>query len=1267
MIKRISILLLAILNISSVALAQSPPPNDECYDATISYVGTTSFDSTDATPSWQQDPDENQCSGTYLTWNNSPDIWFKFTPTIGGDYSFSTCDTSSYDTSIVLYSADPFYDCDYLTQEACNGDAVDSTGCQPFHSEMEHTLTANVNYYIRIGSYGGSYYGPGTLTITDLSGGSSGVWYVNASNSAPGNGTSWTSAFLDLQDALDVATSGEQIWIAQGVYTPTDLDGNTDPRKASYRLSSGVEIYGGFFGNESNVSERMPNLYRVFLTGDINSDDDSGGDNSENVYHVVTIDDLSGSPLLLDGVVIVKGNANGASNDLTGGGVLITNYVPGSTANPKIRGCHFVGNSADYGGAVGMDTEYCQLTISHCIISGNNSVYRGGGIYSSGITKVDNCLLIGNNSGNGGAIFAKYQINLYSNTVVQNSADFVGGLLIGQNSTATAINNIFWDNEDVNGNNSQIYYDNSAEVMSNYNCIQNGSNSGVGNISTYPIFMDEFGSDGEPGTGDEDFRLLQQSPCIDAGNSDYVYSSLDLDFNDRLLDDPYTVDTGNNSNGGLVVDIGAYEHVPNSNGVYIWTANNSNWFSDPENWLPSGFPDSQSRTLFNWSDPNVTLGQSTYIQDLIITEGDVIYDLLDVELNLLNSLRIGSPYLDASATFKGIGNVTSNTEIKLFGGDLTLKDNLYLIAYDGMWLGDGSKFNLDGSCYLGYGELINESGELHPGGRGIGKMIIQGDLKHQENGSSHKHPVGSLHFDIQGTNANSDIDSLEVQGSAELNCSINLFFDEDYIPIEFDSFNLIEVAGSVTGEVTNIYCQGLASNLKIRWDDPNGLRGGDEVVVETTGPILFDVGNSMAISSETPNDVIVADLNTDGYPDIAMSIPSSTGGAGSIIVLWNNGMLGDTWQGFTEDTPITVGTDPRDIEVGDFDGDGTANDLVVANNGDNDVSILDNDNTGSFTRTDVSTDAGPAYIAIGEYVEDALELDDIVVGCTSFKASVLTNSSSFGGRAISFSHTNSINIPSPGDIKPGDVNHDKDLDFIILDIASEEVRVLEGTGNGTTPPMFVVGSPLPNGSAPVQLAFSDLDNDGNDDAITVNEGTGSLSVLLGNGNDLENASSFNVGTSPQSITIHDFDNDGDDDLVVSLIGNSSGNRELLLIRNDSVTTVVLSAGDAFSSGIEPILVNSGDFDQDGLHDLVSITDLNPLVGQNSPAVTVNFNRTAVVVVCPSDIDGSGTVDVDDLLLVIGAWGTASTDEDIDDNGTVNVDDLLILISAWGPC
>ena len=52
---------------------------------------------------------------------------------------------------------------------------------------------------------------------------------------------------------------------------------------------------------------------------------------------------------------------------------------------------------------------------------------------------------------------------------------------------------------------------------------------------------------------------------------------------------------------------------------------------------------------------------------------------------------------------------------------------------------------------------------------------------------------------------------------------------------------------------------------------------------------------------------------------------------------------------------------------------------------------------------------------------------------------------------------------------------------------------------------------------------------------------------------------------------------------------------------------------------------------------------------------------------PGDINNDGTVDVSDLLILIGTWGPCSDDcpADIDENGVVNVDDLLLLLGNWG--
>jgi hypothetical protein len=54
--------------------------------------------------------------------------------------------------------------------------------------------------------------------------------------------------------------------------------------------------------------------------------------------------------------------------------------------------------------------------------------------------------------------------------------------------------------------------------------------------------------------------------------------------------------------------------------------------------------------------------------------------------------------------------------------------------------------------------------------------------------------------------------------------------------------------------------------------------------------------------------------------------------------------------------------------------------------------------------------------------------------------------------------------------------------------------------------------------------------------------------------------------------------------------------------------------------------------------------------------------------CPTDLDGNGSTDVSDLLMIISAWGPCSgCIEDLDGNGTVDVSDLLALIAAWGVC
>ncbi|HIB00925.1 MAG TPA: hypothetical protein EYO31_03305 [Phycisphaerales bacterium] len=53
--------------------------------------------------------------------------------------------------------------------------------------------------------------------------------------------------------------------------------------------------------------------------------------------------------------------------------------------------------------------------------------------------------------------------------------------------------------------------------------------------------------------------------------------------------------------------------------------------------------------------------------------------------------------------------------------------------------------------------------------------------------------------------------------------------------------------------------------------------------------------------------------------------------------------------------------------------------------------------------------------------------------------------------------------------------------------------------------------------------------------------------------------------------------------------------------------------------------------------------------------------------CPADLNGDGSVNVSDVLAMVGVWGTNDPAADVDGDGTVGVSDLLMIIEAWGPC
>ncbi len=278
---------------------------------------------------------------------------------------------------------------------------------------------------------------------------------VSASESLH-DGTSWCSAFMDLQDALSVAVATDEIFIANGTYYPDQGTGN---REASFHLISYVAIRGGYAGcGAANPNARNLVSFETILSGDLSNNDRSNFINySENSYHVVAATNVNNTGLL-DGVTITGGNADGpnfgpdpSSKDQGSG---INNYW--STAryeNCTVRKNYSANHGAfnDHGGATLInctleDNEsgkwgggmfvapHTVATVTDCKFSNNHtggSAGGGGGVVNGGNSVYTDCLFSGNVSDTkGGGLYNHSSAKPTFNgcTFLDNFAEFGGGL-----------------------------------------------------------------------------------------------------------------------------------------------------------------------------------------------------------------------------------------------------------------------------------------------------------------------------------------------------------------------------------------------------------------------------------------------------------------------------------------------------------------------------------------------------------------------------------------------------------------------------------------------------------------------------------------------------------------------------------------------------------------------------------------------------------------------------------------------------------------------
>ena len=285
------------------------------------------------------------------------------------------------------------------------------------------------------------------------------------------DGKSWTTAFASPQKAIDALNDGTgqrgEVWVAAGTYSPKTYIATDNNSPVAFRMYSGINVFGGFIGNEKSIEERTPdnhytwkykeNCRTIFQAENYTNNgwNSTKGEWTINSgsYHVVwfapVITDDTGADnnsvvpfdqeTILEGVTIEGGkltSESGSNNSFLrndGAGVVMT-------GNAVLRNCvvRYCSTSAD--GARGAAVYNAGGRVENCLVYNNvNASGEGGGVYLDGYGLVTRSIIANNKARNGGGVYMKrgskpQNYNVLALSVIANNENTANGAVYADES-----------------------------------------------------------------------------------------------------------------------------------------------------------------------------------------------------------------------------------------------------------------------------------------------------------------------------------------------------------------------------------------------------------------------------------------------------------------------------------------------------------------------------------------------------------------------------------------------------------------------------------------------------------------------------------------------------------------------------------------------------------------------------------------------------------------------------------------------------------------